>query len=100
MNESVEKARSLANHESLTDDDAIVETSPLLPVNANPCDSDGRYSDDPNVDDAVEKSPLNPMTVDVELYPVLTVNGNANVDVRKPASLVSCDVLIVEVANE
>ena len=29
------------------------------------------------VDDAVEKNPLNPMTVEVELYPVLTVNGKA-----------------------
>jgi hypothetical protein len=28
------------------------------------------------------------------------VYGNANVDVRNPASFVSCDVLIVDVANE
>ena len=45
-----------------------VDTSPLLPVNAKPCVSDGKNSDDPNVDDAVENSPLvNPMVVDVEL---------------------------------
>ena len=31
---------------------------------------------------------------------MLTVNGKANVDVRKPASFVSCDVLIDDVANE
>ena len=31
---------------------------------------------------------------------MLTVNGNANVDVRNPASFVSCDVNIVDVANE
>ena len=33
---------SLLNHDSLTDDDAMVETRPFVPVNANPCDSDGR----------------------------------------------------------
>ena len=31
---------------------------------------------------------------------MLTVYGNANVDVRNPASFVSCDVRIVDVANE
>ena len=36
------------------------------------------------------------MTVDVELYPALDVKLN----VEKLASLVSCDVLIVDVANE
>ena len=29
--------------------------------------SDGRLSDDENVDEAVENSPLNPITVEVEL---------------------------------
>ncbi len=45
-------------------------------MKAKPWDRDGRYRLDPNVDDAVENSPLKPMTVDVELKPVLTVNGN------------------------
>ena len=35
---------SLLNHDSLIDDEAIVETIPLLPVNAKPCDRDGIYS--------------------------------------------------------
>ena len=30
---------------------------------------DGKYRDDPNVDEAVEKRPLNPITVEVETYP-------------------------------
>ena len=64
----VRNPASLLNHDSFTDDEAIVDTSPLLPVNAKPCVSDGRNSDDPNVDDAVENSPLvNPIVVDVEL---------------------------------
>ena len=52
------------------------ETSPPYTARA-PLESDGRLSDDEKVDDAVEKIPLNPITVVVELYPVLTVNGNA-----------------------
>lgn len=36
-NGSVIKAESLVNHESFTDDDAIVETNPFVPVNAKPC---------------------------------------------------------------
>ena len=32
------------------------------------------------VDEAVEKNPLNPMMVEVELYPVLVVNGKAKFD--------------------
>ena len=32
-----------------------------------PLDSDGKFNAPENVDDAVENSPLNPMTVDVEL---------------------------------
>ena len=50
---------------------------------------DGNRTADPNVDEAVEKSPLKPMTVEVELYPVLTVNGKAKVEVRYPASFVN-----------
>ena len=68
----------MLNHDSLIDDEAIVFSCPLVPVNANPCDRDGRNRDDENVDEAVENRPLeNPIVVDVELYPVLTVNGNA-----------------------
>ena len=33
------------------------------------------------VDEAVEKNPFRPSTVDVELYPVLTVNGNAALEI-------------------
>ncbi len=43
-------------------------TNPLVPVYVNPCVSDGKYSDDPNVDDAVENRPFsNPRVVEVEL---------------------------------
>ena len=52
-------------------------TSPLEPTARPPAPRDERYSDEDIVDDAVEKNPLNPRTVDVELYPELTVNGNA-----------------------
>ena len=62
------KLESLLNHDSLIDELAIVETKPFVPVNANPCDSDDRYSDEENVDDAVEKRPFSkPSVVDVEL---------------------------------
>ena len=69
MNSSPEKPTSLLNHESLIDDEAIVETRPFVPVNAKPCVSDGKYRDDENVDDAVENSPppTNPMVDVVEL---------------------------------
>jgi hypothetical protein len=63
----VRKPASLLNQDNLIDDEAIVWTSPADPVNAKPCARDGRYSDEENVDDAVEKRPANPMTVDVEL---------------------------------
>ena len=64
----VRNPASLLNHDSRIDDEAIVCTSPLLPVYVKPCVSDGKYSDDPNVDDAVENRPLvNPIVVDVEL---------------------------------
>lgn len=42
-------------------------TRPLDPRYVYPCVSDGRYTDEENVDDAVENSPLNPITVVVEL---------------------------------
>jgi len=45
----------------------IVDTSPEEPVYAKPCVSDGRYTEDPNVDEAVEKRPpVNPSTDDVD----------------------------------
>ncbi len=70
----------MLNQDSLIDDDAIEFTCPADPMYANPCVRDGRYRDELNVDDAVENRPLvNPIVVDVELYPVLTVNGKANV---------------------
>ena len=64
----VRNPASLLNHDNFTEDEAIVETSPLLPVNAKPCVSPGRNREDENVDDAVENRPLvNPIVVDVEL---------------------------------
>ena len=56
---------------------ALLVTNPLNTASP-PLDSDDNLSGPPNVDDAVENSPLvNPIVVDVELYPVCTVNGNA-----------------------
>ncbi len=58
----------MLNQDSLTDDEAIVCTSPFDPTYAKPCVRDGSNSDELNVDDAVENSPpVNPITVDVEL---------------------------------
>ncbi len=55
----------------------IVCVRPFVPVYANPCDSDDRYTDDPNVDDAVEKRPfVNPIVVPVALKLAFEVNGN------------------------
>jgi hypothetical protein len=72
----VRKLASLLNQDSLTDDEAIVCTIPLVPVNAKPCDSEGRNRDELNVDEAVEKiPPPNPMTEVVALYPTPGVNG-------------------------
>ena len=46
-----------------------------------PNESDGSLSDELNVDEAVEKIPLeNPMTEVVALYPTPAVNGKAKVD--------------------
>ena len=65
---AVRKPASLLNQESLTDDEAIVETIPFDPVKAKPCVSDGRNSCELNVDDAVEKRPAeNPIVVPVAL---------------------------------
>ena len=73
-----------------------VLTCPFDPVYAYPCDRADRLNGPLNVDEAVEKRPLNPMTVPVALYPTFEVNGN----VLKLASLVSWDVLMVDVPNE
>ena len=56
------------------------ETSP--PYTASPpLESDESRNDDEKVDDAVEKRPLvKPMVVEVLLYPVLRVYGNAKVE--------------------
>jgi hypothetical protein len=79
----------------------IVETNPVEPVYAKPCESDDNRSAELNVDDAVENNPpVKPIAVEVELYPATEVNGNAPAAVTKPASFVSCDVLIVDVAKE
>jgi hypothetical protein len=48
----VRNPASLLNHDNLTDDEAIVCTSPFVPVYVNPCVRDGRYREDENVDDA------------------------------------------------
>ena len=59
---------SLLNHDSCTDDEAIVFTLPFVPVYVNPCASDGKKKLPDCVDDAVEKNPLSrPSAVDVLL---------------------------------
>ncbi len=41
-------------------------TCPFEPRYANPCDREGKYKDDENVDEAVENSPpVNPSVVEV-----------------------------------
>ena len=81
----VENPASLLNHESCTDDEAIVLTCPFVPVYVNPCASDGKKKFPDCVDEAVEKNPLSrPSVVPVALYPAVEVNGNtcpASVDV-------------------
>ena len=61
------------------EDDEIVLILPLVPTYANPCESEERKRSFENVEEAVENSPpvKNPIVVEVELYPVLTVNGKA-----------------------
>jgi hypothetical protein len=45
---------------------AVVDTSPVEPMYANPCDRDDSRSADENVDDAVEnRPPVRPSVVDV-----------------------------------
>ena len=64
----VRNPESLLNHDSLIDDEAIVLTCPAVPRYVNPCVSDGKNSDEENVDDAVENRPLSrPSVVVVEL---------------------------------
>ena len=49
---------------------------PFEPTFRVPADSEERKTDPEKVDDAVEKSPpVKPITVEVELYPGLMVNG-------------------------
>jgi hypothetical protein len=82
----VRKPASLVNHERFIELDAIEFTVPDEPRYAKPCERDDSRSADENVELAVEKSPPpKPMAVEVELYPVLEVNGNtcpARVDVE------------------
>ena len=62
------KPESLLNQDSLIDDEAIVPTSPFVPVKAKPCESDERKRELEIVDEAVEKKPLSrPSVVEVEL---------------------------------
>ena len=93
------KPLSLLNQESCTEDEAIELTLPAEPMYPNPCERDESLRSDENVDDAVEKTPFNkPSVVVVELYPVLTVNGNA--DVENPASLLNQERLTEDEAIE
>ena len=58
----------------------VVAYDPTSPpyTASSPLESDESRSDDEKVDDAVEKRPLvKPIVVEVLLYPVFTVNGNA-----------------------
>lgn len=88
---------SLLNHDNFTDDEAMVETSPLVPVKAKPWDKLERKRFEEIVELADEKKPLpKPRVVEVELKFVFEVNGKT----VKLASLVNCDVLMVLVANE
>jgi hypothetical protein len=74
-------------------------TSPLVSTLRVPADSEGNRSDELNVDEAVENNPpVNPITEVVPLYPTAGVNGNANVEVRNPASLLNHESLIDEEA--
>ncbi len=63
----VRKPASLLNHESCTEDEAIVDTFPVDPVYAKPCESEGSLKSPEIVEEAVEKKPLRPRTVVVEL---------------------------------
>jgi hypothetical protein len=72
------KLLSLLNHDNRTDDEAIVETSPLVPVKAKPWDRLDMKSEELKVDEAVENKPFEkPIVVLVALYEVAPVNGKA-----------------------
>lgn len=63
----VRKPASLLNHDNLTDDEAIDDTSPLVPVKTKPCPKFERNNELLKVDEAVEKIPFEkPTVVDVE----------------------------------
>lgn len=71
---------------------APLVTSPLYTARP-PLVSVGRLSAPENVDDAVENSPpVNPIAVDVALYPACDVNGKA--EVPNPTSLLNQERLI------
>jgi len=71
---------------------APLDTSPPNTA-SDPLDRDGSLNAPENVDDAVENSPFpNPIVVDVELYPVWTVYGNAKL--VNPLSLLNQDSCI------
>jgi predicted hydrolase (HD superfamily) len=55
---------------------AVVVRRPVDPTYAIPCERDESRSAEEIVDDAVEKKPERPRTVEVLLYPVFEVNGN------------------------
>ena len=55
-----------------------VPTSPFDPVYAYPCDRSDSFVPFSVVDELEKRPAVNPITVEVELYPVLTVNGNEN----------------------
>jgi hypothetical protein len=87
----VKNPASLLNHDRFTDEEAIVCTNPFVPVYVNPCVRDGRYREDPNVDDAVENIPfVNPIVVEVDTYPdTVDVNGNAEDDADRHVPLIA-----------
>jgi ribosomal protein L28 len=59
----------------LIDDEAIVDTSPFVPVYVNPCVRDGRYREDENVDDAVVNDP------DLTFWTAVDIDRDPNADV-------------------
>ena len=59
--------KSLLNQERLIDDEAIEETLPEVPRYAKPCERVGRFRLEEIVEEAVEKKPERPRTVEVLL---------------------------------
>jgi hypothetical protein len=59
---------------------ALEYSSPFVPTLSPPTESDERYRDEEMVDEAppAKNPPVSPSMVEVELYPVLTVNGKLN----------------------